>query len=96
MTYADITTDKPSQDPKIVGDAFKTLFVARLAYNVTPDDLEREFGRYGPIENVSKARHSTLCCSRRADVLDPNCRERHRASRCTAEEAQARIRFHCL
>ncbi|KAJ4990905.1 U1 small nuclear ribonucleoprotein [Stagonosporopsis vannaccii] len=44
--------DKPSEDPKVQGDAFKTLFVSRLAYGVTSDDLEREFGRYGPIERI--------------------------------------------
>ncbi|KAF2113034.1 U1 small nuclear ribonucleoprotein of 70kDa MW N terminal-domain-containing protein [Lophiotrema nucula] len=42
----------PSEDPKVQGDAFKTLFVARLAYSITAEDLEREFGRYGPIERV--------------------------------------------
>ncbi|KAJ4362573.1 hypothetical protein N0V83_010667 [Neocucurbitaria cava] len=44
--------DKPSDDPKVQGDAFKTLFVSRLDYGVTSDDLEREFGRYGPIERI--------------------------------------------
>lgn len=34
------------------GDAFKTLFVARLSYDVTEKDLESEFGRFGPIERV--------------------------------------------
>lgn len=34
------------------GDAFKTLFVARLSYDTTEKDLEREFGRFGPIERV--------------------------------------------
>ncbi|KAH7384040.1 U1 small nuclear ribonucleoprotein [Phaeosphaeria sp. MPI-PUGE-AT-0046c] len=43
---------KPSEDPKVQGDAFKTLFVSRLAYGITSDDLEREFGRYGPIERI--------------------------------------------
>ncbi|KAF2658899.1 RNA-binding domain-containing protein [Lophiostoma macrostomum CBS 122681] len=43
---------KPAEDPKIHGDAFKTLFVSRLAYNTTSEDLEREFGRYGPIERI--------------------------------------------
>ncbi|KAF2733615.1 hypothetical protein EJ04DRAFT_391086, partial [Polyplosphaeria fusca] len=42
----------PKQDPKVQGDAFKTLFVARLSYGATSDDLEREFGRYGPIERI--------------------------------------------
>ncbi|RMZ71402.1 u1 small nuclear ribonucleo [Pyrenophora seminiperda CCB06] len=43
---------KPAEDAKVQGDAFKTLFVSRLAYAVTSDDLEREFGRYGPIERI--------------------------------------------
>ena len=34
------------------GDAFKTLFVARLSYDTTEKDLEREFGRFGPIERI--------------------------------------------
>ena len=42
----------PDEDPKVRGDAFKTLFVARLSYDVTEKDLEREFGRFGPIERV--------------------------------------------
>ncbi|KAJ4290619.1 hypothetical protein N0V90_010837 [Kalmusia sp. IMI 367209] len=43
---------KPHEDPKVEGDAFKTLFVARLRYDTSEDDLEREFGRYGPIERI--------------------------------------------
>lgn len=43
---------KPSDDPKIKGDAAKTLFVGRLSYDVKESDLEREFGRFGPIERI--------------------------------------------
>ena len=50
--FANTASDKPHEDPKIRGDAFKTLFVSRLNYNTTADDLEREFGRYGPIEHI--------------------------------------------
>ena len=39
-------------DPNVRGDAFKTLFVSRLSYDTTEKDLEREFGRFGPIERV--------------------------------------------
>ena len=46
------TTDNPHEDPNIRGDAFKTLIAARLDYSVEEHDLEREFGRYGPIERV--------------------------------------------
>lgn len=44
--------DKPQEDPNIRGDAFKTLIVARLSYEATEQDLEREFARFGPIERV--------------------------------------------
>jgi U1 small nuclear ribonucleoprotein 70kDa len=43
---------KPDEDPQIRGDAFKTLFVGRLNYEAKESDLEREFGRFGPIERV--------------------------------------------
>lgn len=43
---------KPSDDPNIRGDAFKTLIVARLDYSADEKDLEREFGRFGPIERI--------------------------------------------
>ncbi|KAK5652493.1 hypothetical protein OQA88_10395 [Cercophora sp. LCS_1] len=42
----------PHEDPNIRGDAFKTLVVARLDYKADEQDLEREFGRYGPIERI--------------------------------------------
>ena len=48
----------PSEDPQIRGDAFKTLFVARLSYDAKENDLEKEFGRYGTIERVS----ISICC----------------------------------
>ena len=47
---------KPDEDPLIRGDAYKTLFVCRLAYDVKEGDLEREFGRFGPIERVCHSR----------------------------------------
>lgn len=50
---------KPNEDPQIRGDALKTLFIARLSYDVEQKDLEREFGRYGPIERVSLYAAST-------------------------------------
>lgn len=59
-------TDKPADDPQVRGDAFKTLFVARLSYETEVKDLEREFGRFGPIERVrSIALWLTLLGSKR-------------------------------
>lgn len=43
---------KPDEDPKVKGDAIRTLFVGRLAFDVKESDLEREFGRFGPIERI--------------------------------------------
>ncbi|KAH8176300.1 RNA recognition motif domain-containing protein [Sarocladium implicatum] len=45
-------TYKPNEDPNIRGDAFKTLIVARLSYEADERDLEREFGRFGPVERI--------------------------------------------
>ncbi|GES63862.1 RNA-binding-domain-containing protein [Aspergillus terreus] len=45
-------TFDPSKDPQARGDPFRTLFVARLSYDVKESDLEREFGRFGPIERI--------------------------------------------
>ncbi|KAJ9155105.1 U1 small nuclear ribonucleoprotein [Pleurostoma richardsiae] len=42
----------PNEDPNIRGDAFKTLVVARLSYDATEEDLEKEFGRMGAIERI--------------------------------------------
>lgn len=47
-----VSTDDPSSDPQARGDPFRTLFIARLSYDVKESDLEREFGRFGPIERV--------------------------------------------
>lgn len=46
-------TDNPENDPQARGDPYRTLFVARLSYEVKEADLEREFGRFGPIERVN-------------------------------------------
>ena len=42
----------PTKDEKAVGDAYKTLFISRLSYRATEDDLRKEFGYYGPIERI--------------------------------------------
>ncbi|KAI2636597.1 U1 small nuclear ribonucleoprotein of 70kDa MW N terminal-domain-containing protein [Hypomontagnella submonticulosa] len=43
---------KPAEDPNIRGDPFKTLIIARLSYDANEHDLEKEFGRFGPIERI--------------------------------------------
>jgi U1 small nuclear ribonucleoprotein len=54
MAKEDFNEFQPEHDPQIRGDAVKTLFVGRLAYEAKESDLEREFGRFGPIERVSR------------------------------------------
>lgn len=56
MTSEDFDEFNPESDPKIKGDAIKTLFVGRLSYDVRESDLEREFSKFGPIERVCKSR----------------------------------------
>lgn len=34
------------------GDPFKTLFVARISYDVTEKKLRKEFEEYGPIKRI--------------------------------------------
>ena len=42
----------PSKDPSVEGDPFKTLFVARLSYDVSERKLRREFEEFGPVKRV--------------------------------------------
>ncbi|TGJ82846.1 hypothetical protein E0Z10_g5909 [Xylaria hypoxylon] len=42
----------PTDDANVRGDPFKTLIVARLSYDANESDLEKEFGRFGPIERI--------------------------------------------
>ncbi|KIW03849.1 uncharacterized protein PV09_05148 [Verruconis gallopava] len=57
LTTEGVKQYKPSEDPKIEGDPLKTLFVARLSYDVTEKDLEQEFSRFGPVEKVRIVRN---------------------------------------
>jgi len=66
-----------TKDPKITGDPFKTLFVARLSYDVEAKDLEREFGRFGPIESVCHANFLLPRDSFADHCLDSHRHERH-------------------
>ena len=43
---------KPGEDANVRGDPFRTLFVGRLSYDTDIKDLEREFGRFGPIDRI--------------------------------------------
>lgn len=50
----------PRLDPKVVGEAVNTLFVGRLSYKVGERELEREFGRFGPITKIRVVRDEPL------------------------------------
>lgn len=64
---------KSGEDSQVRGDAYKTLFVARLSYDTTEKDLEREFGRFGPIERVSVAVAIRLGEITNRECLDTDC-----------------------
>ncbi|KAJ5328348.1 Nucleotide-binding alpha-beta plait [Penicillium brevicompactum] len=49
----------PEKDPQARGDPFRTLFIARLSYDVKEADLEREFSRFGPIERITLVKDTT-------------------------------------
>ncbi len=52
MLEAKTATYDPNADPNIDGDPYKTLFVARLSYEVTERKLMREFEEFGPVRRV--------------------------------------------
>lgn len=87
---------KPAEDPQVKGDAFKTLFVSRLSYDVDNKDLEREFGRFGPIERVSWLTNHTHVIEADLRRADPDCQQHARCRGCFKEEEKSRICFHCL
>lgn len=66
MQKEDFDGFKPSQDSKIKGDALNTLFVGRLSYDVKEQDLEREFGRFGPIERIRIVKDEATIKSKKA------------------------------
>merc|ERR550532_3902104 len=46
----------PHKNDQATKDAYKTLFVARLSYDVEEDDLRDEFERYGEVRDVKLIR----------------------------------------
>ena len=46
----------PHNNPTATKDPYKTLFVARLSYELNEEDLRREFERYGRIRDVKLIR----------------------------------------
>lgn len=42
----------PADDPKAVGDPYKTIFVGRLPYELSEERLKAEFERFGAVERV--------------------------------------------
>lgn len=44
--------DPNAEDPRKTQDAYKTLFVGRISYETTEQQLRHEFEQYGPIKSV--------------------------------------------
>lgn len=66
MQKEDFDGFKPSEDPKVKGDPLKTLFISRLSYDVREQDLEKEFGRFGPIERIRIIKDETTSKPKKA------------------------------
>ncbi|KAI8052438.1 U1 small nuclear ribonucleoprotein of 70kDa MW N terminal-domain-containing protein [Syncephalis plumigaleata] len=54
----------PHKDAKASGDPYKTLFIGRLSYEATEEDIRRAFDRYGKIVNVALVREQDTQKSR--------------------------------
>lgn len=89
-SHVDSLAVDPTKDSQARGDPFKTLFVARLSYEVKESDLEREFGRFGPIERVYFSGYYSRTL-KDADMLPDPYRQRHCQSQ---EQTQQRVCFH--
>lgn len=50
---------KPNENPDATEDAYKTIFVGRLSYETTESKLRREFGEFGDIKSVRRARRAS-------------------------------------
>ena len=69
-------TVKPNDDPKVKGDPLRTLFVGRLSYEATEDDLRKAFGQFGRIQSVRLIHDQHLNCTKaNKSFLGENCRE---------------------
>ncbi|EGZ26050.1 hypothetical protein PHYSODRAFT_285141 [Phytophthora sojae] len=44
--------DPNAEDPRKTQDAYKTLFVGRISYETTEQQLRHEFEQYGPVKSV--------------------------------------------
>lgn len=53
ITNNSVLLGDPKNDPLVKGDPFQTLFIARLAHDVTEKDLDDELSKYGRVERVS-------------------------------------------
>ncbi|PRQ38298.1 putative nucleotide-binding alpha-beta plait domain-containing protein [Rosa chinensis] len=54
----------PSGDPKLIGDPYRTLFVARLSPLTTENTLRQAMSKYGRVKNLRLVRHIVTGASR--------------------------------
>ncbi|KAI3448629.1 hypothetical protein Pfo_005294 [Paulownia fortunei] len=54
----------PFGDPKVIGDPYCTLFVARLSHLTTEDTLRKAMNEYGRVKNLRLVRHIVTGASR--------------------------------
>ncbi|XP_051144102.1 U11/U12 small nuclear ribonucleoprotein 35 kDa protein [Andrographis paniculata] len=54
----------PLGDPKVIGDPYCTLFVARLSHQTTEDTLRQAMSQYGRVKDLRLVRHIVTGASR--------------------------------
>ncbi|XVE97175.1 hypothetical protein REPUB_Repub02eG0288700 [Reevesia pubescens] len=54
----------PVGDPKLIGDPYRTIFVARLSHLTTEDTLHKAMSKYGRVKNLRLVRHIVTGASR--------------------------------
>lgn len=59
-----VFADDPFGDPKVIGDPYCTLFVARLSHQTTEDTLRKAMGQYGRVKNLRLVRDIVTGASR--------------------------------
>ncbi|PON74961.1 Splicing factor-like protein [Parasponia andersonii] len=58
------SADDPFGDPKVLGDPYCTLFVARLSHHTTEHTLRKAMSKYGRVKNLRLVRHIVTGASR--------------------------------
>lgn len=86
MVESKIREWKPRDNPDATRDAYKTIFVGRLAYETTEKRLEREMASFGAVAAVKVVRDKSTAESRGYGFVEFASEEGERATGRTERE----------